>query len=144
MISKITPFLWFDTQAEEAANLYVSLFPNSSIGSVSRHGDQVMTVSFQLDGLPFTALNGGPMYQFSEATSFVVNCDSQAEIDRYWDALSEGGTAGRCGWLKDKFGLSWQVIPAGLGKLLQHPGAMQAMMKMNKLDIAELEKAAGL
>jgi len=142
MISKITPFLWFDTQAEEAANLYVSLFPNSSIGSVSRHGDQVMTVSFQLDGLPFTALNGGPMYQFSEATSFVVNCDSQAEIDRYWDALSEGGTAGRCGWLKDKFGLSWQVIPAGLGKLLQHPGAMQAMMKMNKLDIAELERAA--
>ena len=143
MISKITPFLWFDTQAEEAANLYVSLFPNSSIGSVSRHGDRVMTVSFHLDGLPFTALNGGPMYQFSEATSFVVNCDSQAEIDRYWDALSEGGTAGRCGWLKDKFGLSWQVIPVNLGKLLQHPGAMQAMMKMNKLDIAELEKAAG-
>lgn len=143
MISKITPFLWFDTQAEDAANLYVSLFPNSSIGSVSRHGEQVMKVSFQLDGLPFTALNGGPMYQFSEATSFVVSCESQAEIDKYWDALTEGGTPGRCGWLKDKFGLSWQVIPAGLGKLLQQPGAMQAMMKMNKLDIAELEKAAG-
>jgi predicted 3-demethylubiquinone-9 3-methyltransferase (glyoxalase superfamily) len=144
MISKITPFLWFDTQAEEAANLYVSLFPNSSIGSVSRHGDRVMTVSFQLDGLPFTALNGGPMYQFSEATSFLVSCESQAEIDKYWDGLSEGGTPGRCGWLKDKFGLSWQVVPAALGELLQQPGAMQAMMKMNKLDIAELEKAAGL
>jgi len=141
MISKITPFLWFDTQAEEAAKQYVSLFPNSSIGNVARHGDRVMTVQFELDGLRFTALNGGPMYQFSEATSFVVSCETQQEIDHYWAGLSEGGSEGRCGWLKDRFGLSWQVIPAGLGTLLQKPGAMQAMMKMNKLDIAELEKA---
>ena len=154
-MQKITPFLWFDTQAEEAAELYVSLFKNSRIGQIARYGDagpgpegQVMTIEFELDGLQFTALNGGPMYKFTEAFSMQVGCEDQAEIDRLWDKLTaDGGEPGRCGWLKDRFGLSWQIVPARMGELVggsdpaKAARAMQAMLQMNKLDIAALQKA---
>ena len=152
----IVPFLWFDTEAEQAAELYVSLFKNSKIGEVSRYGEagpgpkgQAMTVSFELDGLQFTALNGGPMFKFTEAFSMQVGCEDQAEIDRLWDALTaNGGEPGRCGWLKDRFGLSWQITPTNMGALIGGPDpaeanrAMRAMLQMKKLDIAAL-KAAG-
>lgn len=154
-MQKIAPFLWFDNQAEEAANFYVSIFENSKIVSISRYGDagpgpkgSVMTVSFQLAGQNFIALNGGPHYKFTEAISLSVSCESQDEVDRYWNALTEGGEEVQCGWLKDKYGLSWQVNPKILGELLSDPDpekakrAMEAMMKMKKIDIAEIKKAA--
>lgn len=151
---KITPFLWFDTQAEEAANLYVSLFPDSRVTGVTRYPEggpgpagKAMTVQFELAGLPITALNGGPIYQLTEAFSLSVDCESQVEIDRLWEKLSEGGSPGRCGWLKDRYGLSWQIVPSVLGKLLSGPDAagsqraIQAMLQMNKLDIETLQRA---
>jgi predicted 3-demethylubiquinone-9 3-methyltransferase (glyoxalase superfamily) len=151
---RITPFLWFDHQAEEAANLYVSVFPGSRIVSVSRYGEagpgpkgSVMTVAFELDGQSFTALNGGPLFQFTEAISFVVDCKTQEEVDRYWAKLSDGGHEGQCGWLKDRFGLSWQIIPSTLGEMLTDPEpgkarkVMEAMLRMKKIDVAELRKA---
>jgi predicted 3-demethylubiquinone-9 3-methyltransferase (glyoxalase superfamily) len=149
-VQKITPFLWFDTQAEEAANFYVSLFKNSKVGKVVRYGEggpgpngQVMTITFELDGLHFTALNGGPMYKFTEAVSLQVDCADQAEVDRLWEALTaNGGEPGHCGWLKDRFGLSWQVVPANMAELIGgSQRAVQAMLKMGKLDIAALERA---
>ncbi|MGB8028722.1 MAG: VOC family protein [Terracidiphilus sp.] len=146
---RITPFLWFDSNAEEAADFYVSIFPNSRrLGELRNPGDApgpkggALTVSFELDGVRFTALNGGPAYKFTEAISFVVRCDTQEEIDDYWSKLTAGGSEVACGWLKDKFGLSWQIVPANLPELVKHSKAMQAMMKMKKLDIAELERAA--
>jgi predicted 3-demethylubiquinone-9 3-methyltransferase (glyoxalase superfamily) len=154
-MSGVTPCLWFDTDGEEAANFYTSLFPNSTILNVSRYGEggprdagTVMTVSFELDGLEFLALNGGPNYTFSEAVSFMVSCADQDEVDRYWEALSEGGEEGPCGWLKDRFGLSWQIVPKALPRLLGDPDpakaqrVMQAMMGMRKIVIEELEQAA--
>ncbi len=145
----ITPFLWFDSNAEEAADFYISVFPNSrKLSELRNTGDApgpkggVLTVSFELDGLRFTALNGGPAYQFTPAISFVVRCDTQQEIDDYWSKLTAGGKEIQCGWLVDKFGLSWQIVPARLPELLKDPKAMQAMMKMKKLDIAELERAS--
>jgi predicted 3-demethylubiquinone-9 3-methyltransferase (glyoxalase superfamily) len=151
----IIPCLWFDTEGEEAAQLYTSLFPNSRIIDVARYGEagprpagSVMTVSFELNGQEFLALNGGPEYKFTEAVSFQVFCEDQDEVDRYWDALSEGGEPGPCGWLKDRFGLSWQIVPTRLTELLRDPDpgraqrAMQAMLGMKKLEIAELERAA--
>ena len=155
-MSRISPFLWFDDQAEEAAKLYVSLFPNSKITSVSRYGEagpgepgSVMIVSFELDGLSVTALNGGPAFKLSEAFSMSVDCADQAEVDRYWDALIEhGGQPSQCGWLKDRFGLSWQIVPRALPRLLGDPDrakaqrVMAAMLKMHKLDVAALEAAA--
>lgn len=150
----ITPCLWFDTRGEEAAELYVSLFDNSKITGVTRYGPggpgpegSVMTVNFELDGHPFLALNGGPLYTFTEAISFQIPCETQEEIDTYWEGLSAGGEEGQCGWLKDKFGVSWQVIPAHLGELLggsdpaRSQRAMQAMFGMNKLDIEGLRNA---
>ena len=150
----ITPMLWFDTEAEEAANFYVSLFPNSKITKVVRRTDvapdnasAVLTVAFELDGKPFTALNGGPHFQFSEAVSFVIHCKDQTEIDRYWNALCVQG-AGQCGWAKDKYGLSWQIVPADLPQRIGTDDAdrnnrvMAAIMQMKKLDIAALEAAA--
>jgi predicted 3-demethylubiquinone-9 3-methyltransferase (glyoxalase superfamily) len=152
---KITPFLWFNDQAEEAMNFYVSIFKNSKAGSVTRYGDagpgpkgSVMTANFQLEGLDFTALNGGPQFPFTEAVSFVVHCETQQEIDDYWDKLTTGGRPSQCGWLKDKFGLSWQIIPAVLPRLLKDADpkkskrVMQALMQMTKLDIARLQEAA--
>lgn len=153
---KITPFLWFDNQAEEAARFYTSVFKNSKILNVSRYGDSgpgpkgsVMVVNFQLDGQEFTALNGGPRFQFSEAFSFVVNCENQREIDEYWSKLTAGGgQESMCGWLKDKFGFSWQIVPTELGKIMSHTDpqkanrAMEALLKMRKLDIATLKAAA--
>lgn len=152
---KVTPFLWFDGQAEQAASFYVSLFANSKIGSVTRYGEagpgaagSAMTVSFELDGLPVTALNGGPNYKFTEAFSFSVSCDDQAEVDRLWSALTDGGEEGPCGWLKDRWGLSWQVVPKALPELLggadrnRAHRAMQAMLQMKKLDVAKLREAA--
>jgi predicted 3-demethylubiquinone-9 3-methyltransferase (glyoxalase superfamily) len=148
-MQKITPFLWFDNNAEEAVNFYLSIFKNSKVLDVKRYGEagpgpagSVMVIAFELNGQKFTALNGGPYRQFNEAVSFVVNCDDQAEIDFYWDALSAGGGEVQCGWLKDKFGLSWQVVPTNIAELLSTPAAMQAMMKMKKLDIATLKQAA--
>ena len=152
-VQKITPFLWFDTQAEEAAKLYTSIFPNSKIGKSSRYPEgsmgpagSVMTIEFELDGQPFIGLNGGPMFQFTEAVSFVVNCETQDEIDRYWTRLlANGGTPQQCGWLKDRFGLSWQIVPTALAELAAGPKGSQvmaAMMKMIKIDIAGLEAAA--
>jgi predicted 3-demethylubiquinone-9 3-methyltransferase (glyoxalase superfamily) len=149
---KISAFLWFNNQAEEAANFYTSIFPNSSIGPIVKYGDAgpgpkggVMTVDFELDGQQFTALNGGPHFQFTEAISFVVNCESQEEIDRFWEKLSEGGKEVECGWLKDKFGLSWQIVPTILLEMLQNPeksqGVMRAVLQMKKLDIARLKSA---
>ncbi len=154
---KITNCLWFDTEAEAAANFYVSIFPNSNIGKVSRYpenlpGDragQVLTVEFELDGTPFTGLNGGPQFKFDEAISFQIDVHDQAELDRYWSALlADGGTESQCGWLKDRFGVSWQVVPVQLGRLLSGPDkdvagrVAAAMMQMVKLDIAKLEAAA--
>lgn len=152
-MQKIVPFLWFDSQAEEAVNFYTSIFKDSKIKMVSRYGDSgpgpkgsVMTASFELNGQEFIALNGGPVFKFTEAVSFVVNCDTQQEIDEYWEKLSEGGEKSRCGWLKDKFGLSWQIVPSVLSDLLkgtaeQSNNVMQAIMKMDKLDISQLESA---
>lgn len=153
----IVPCLWFDTAAEEAANFYCEVFPNAKVTAVSRYpegmpGDragQVLTVAFELDGKPFTALNGGPVFTFSEAISFQINAQDQAEVDRYWDALlADGGSESRCGWLKDRFGVSWQVVPVQLAQLMSGPDraaanrVAQAMMQMVKLDIAALEAAA--
>ena len=148
-MKKITPFLWFDTQAEEAMNLYVSVFKNSKAGEVSRGPDgKAFLVNFQLEGQEFMALNAGPEYKFSEAISLFVNCQTQAEVDELWSKLtSDGGEEGRCGWLKDKYGLSWQIIPSALGELMGDPDpvksqrVMQAMLKMNKIIIADLKKA---
>ncbi|HLG98495.1 MAG TPA: VOC family protein [Bryobacteraceae bacterium] len=153
-MEKITPFLWFDTQAEEAARFYTSIFKNSKISRISRYGDggpgpkgSVMVVEFELNGQQFLALNGGPQFKFTEAVSFVVNCEAQQEIDELWEKLSDGGRADRCGWLKDKFGLSWQIIPNALGKLMSDPDpgkskrVMQAMLQMQKLDIQRLQDA---
>ena len=154
-IAKITPFLWFDNQAEEAAKLYTSIFKNSKIKGVARYGDagpglrgSVMTVEFELDGQPFVALNGGPEFTFDEAISFQVNCESQKEVDEFWTKLSDGGEEGPCGWLKDKFGLSWQIVPRRLLELMsdRDPAkaqrAMQAMLSMKRIDIAAVERAA--
>lgn len=151
---KITPFLWFDHQAEEAASFYVSLFKNSKIGRVTRYGEagpgpvgSAMIVEFQLEGLAFIALNGGPHFKFTEAISLSVDCESQAEVDELWDRLSEGGSPSQCAWLKDKYGLSWQIVPNILPKLLGDPDAskskrvMQAMLQMTKIDIQKLQQA---
>jgi predicted 3-demethylubiquinone-9 3-methyltransferase (glyoxalase superfamily) len=151
----ITPYLWFDNQAEEAMNFYVSLFPNSRLGEISRFGEAgpgpegaVMSGTFYLDGREFHALNGGPHFRFNEAISLMVHCESQEEVDRYWNRLTEGGEESMCGWLKDKYGLSWQIIPTRLGELLSDPdpdraqAAMKAMLQMRKIDIAALEAAA--
>jgi predicted 3-demethylubiquinone-9 3-methyltransferase (glyoxalase superfamily) len=153
-MQKITPFLWFDDQAEEAMNFYVSIFKNSKMGSITRYGEAgpgpkgtVMSATFSLDGQDFFALNGGPLFKFTEAISFFVNCETQQEVDELWEKLSAGGKKDRCGWLKDKFGLSWQIIPSVLGKMLGDKDAdkakrvMQAMLKMDKLDIKKLEQA---
>jgi len=159
-MQKITPFLWFDDNAEEAANFYVSIFPNSKIKNVVRYDEvgakasgrpagSAMTVAFELEGQPFTALNGGPVFKFTEAVSFVVSCASQEEIDALWTKLSGGGdpSAQQCGWLKDKYGMSWQIYPPMLGEMLQDKDpekskrVMQAMLQMKKIDIAELKKA---
>ena len=153
-MQRITPFLWFDTQAEEAARYYTSIFKNSKILSISRYTEvgprpagSVMTVEFELDGEKFVALNGGPQYTFTHAVSFVVNCETQAEVDHYWSRLSEGGKEVQCGWLTDKYGLSWQIVPAVLMELLKSGDAekrnrvMQAMLKMVKLDIDALQRA---
>jgi predicted 3-demethylubiquinone-9 3-methyltransferase (glyoxalase superfamily) len=146
---RITPFLWFDSNAEEAVDFYVSVFKNSRrLDALKTSEDSrtpkgsVLTVAFELDGQKFTAINGGPSFKFTEAVSFVVRCDSQQEIDEYWAKLTAGGSEVQCGWLKDKFGLSWQIVPASLPDLVKNPKAMQTMMKMVKLDIAELERAA--
>jgi len=151
---KITPFLWFDDKAEEAANLYVSIFKDSKILSITRCGEagpgpkgSVLTVSFQLDGQQFIALNGGPHFKFTEAISFSVDCKTQAEVDEYWEKLSAGGQEQPCGWLKDKYGLSWQINPTILGQMLSDPDpakarrATEAMLKMKKIDIAALQRA---
>jgi len=154
----ITPCLWFDSEAEDAAKFYCSVFNNSKIVAISRYPEagqeihrkpagSVMVVAFELDGMPFTALNGGPNFKFDEAVSFQVMCDTQDEIDRYWKALTAGGQEGPCGWLKDKFGLSWQVVPSAIPKMMSDPDAkksarvMNAFMKMKKLDLAALERA---
>jgi predicted 3-demethylubiquinone-9 3-methyltransferase (glyoxalase superfamily) len=147
-MKKITPFLWFDDQAEEAMNYYVSIFKNSKVLSVSPGPNgKAFTVSFELDGQEFTALNGGPQFKFTEAISLFVNCETQAEVDELWEKLSTGGEQVQCGWLKDKFGLSWQIVPIALGELLgdQDPvksqRVMQAMLKMKKIEIAGLRQA---
>ncbi|HKY31365.1 MAG TPA: VOC family protein [Candidatus Polarisedimenticolia bacterium] len=155
MTTRITPFLWFSDQAEQAAKHYTSIFPNSRIVSVARYGEagpgpkgSVMTVAFELDGQPFTALNGGPHFTFSPAVSFVVHCRSQQEVDTYWERLSSGGETQPCGWLKDKYGLSWQIIPTVLTELLTDKDqakarrVMEAMMQMGKIDIQALKDAA--
>jgi len=160
IIQKITPCLWFDNQAEEAARFYVSLFKNSAIGTVTRCGREgfevhgrpegsAMTVSFRLEGQEFTALNGGPHFKFSEAISFVVRCETQTEVDHYWDKLGEGGDerARQCGWLKDKYGVSWQIVPAALFEMMvgtdgiKSGRVMRAMLQMKKLDLAALRRA---
>src|ERR1700730_6630423 len=150
-MQKITPFLWFDGKAEEAMNFYVSIFKNSKVVGVNRYGEAgpgpkgtVMSATFQLDGQEFIALNGGPHFTFSPAISFFVNCATQQEVDQLWEKLSQGGEKQRCGWLKDKYGLSWQIIPSALGEMLQDKDArkstkvMQAMLKMEKIDIKGL------
>lgn len=140
---RITPFLWFDSNAEEAVNFYLSIFDNSRrLDELRKPDGGVLTIAFELDGQKFTALNGGPAFKFSEAISLTVRCDSQQEIDNYWAKLSAGGGEVQCGWIKDKFGLSWQIVPAKLPDLVKHPKAMEAMMGMKKLNIAELERAA--
>lgn len=154
-MSTITPCLWFDTEGEEAAEFYTSIFKNSRIVQVARYGEagprpagSVMTVSFELDGQKFLALNGGPQFTFSEAVSFQVDCRSQEEVDEYWSRLGDGGEEGPCGWLKDRYGLSWQVVPTRLAELLGDPDpetsqrVMRAMLEMKKIDIATLEQAA--
>jgi predicted 3-demethylubiquinone-9 3-methyltransferase (glyoxalase superfamily) len=153
-MQKIVPFLWFDGQADEAVNFYTSIFKNAKVSSVTRYGDagpgpkgSIMSATFELDGQEFYALNGGPMFKFSPAISFFVKCESQEEVDYYWSKLSADGLPNRCGWLQDKFGVSWQVVPTLLGKLLgdKDPAksnrVMQAMMKMTKLDVAGLQQA---
>jgi predicted 3-demethylubiquinone-9 3-methyltransferase (glyoxalase superfamily) len=150
----ITPYLWFDDKAEEAAHFYTSVFPNSKIANVTRYGEagprkagMVMTVDFELNGRPFVALNGGPDYKFTEAVSFLIGCDTQEEVDEYWEKLSEGGEKGPCGWLKDKYGLSWQVVPTVLEELIRDPDpeksqrVMQAMLQMSKIEIEPLRQA---
>jgi predicted 3-demethylubiquinone-9 3-methyltransferase (glyoxalase superfamily) len=148
---RITPFLWFDSNAEEAVSFYLSVFKNSrrldelrpaTTSDTRESKGRILTIAFELDGQKFTAINGGPVFRFTEAISFVVRCDSQQEVDDYWSKLSAGGSEGQCGWLKDKFGLSWQIVPARLPELIKQPKAMQAMLRMKKLDIAELERAA--
>ncbi|MFC5471858.1 VOC family protein [Cohnella suwonensis] len=146
---KITPFLWYDGQAEEAMNHYVSIFKNGKILGVNRAGDQVLSGTFEIEGQRFMALNGGPKYAFTPAVSFFVDCETQEEVDELWEKLSAGGgEPGRCGWLKDKFGVSWQIIPAALGQCLSDPDperagrALNAMLQMNKIDISALKKAA--
>lgn len=152
---RITPFLWFDDRAEEAMNFYTSIFKNSKVGRVSRCGDagpgpkgSVMSATFTLEGQDFMALNGGPMFAFTPAISFIVNCETQEEVDELWEKLSEGGSKERCGWLKDKFGLSWQIIPSILGQLLADKDSaksarvMQAMLQMTKIEIEGLKRAA--
>ena len=154
-MSKVTPFFTYNNQAEEAVNFYVSLFKNSRVLSMSRYpegmpdlGGMVMSATFELDGREFMALNGGPHFTFTDGASLYVNCETQAEVDDLWEKLSAGGDKGQCGWLKDKFGLSWQIIPAGLGDLLTDPDpkragqALQAMLQMTKIDIAEMKRAA--
>ena len=155
----ISPFLWFDDKAQEAVNFYVSIFNNSKIGSITRYGDEgaevsgrpkgtVMTIEFQLDGQAFTALNGGPHFKFTEAISFLVNCKTQEEVDELWEKLSAGGEKGQCGWLKDKYGLSWQIVPTVLGEMLNDKDAekskrvMNALLKMNKIEIKTLKQAS--
>jgi len=153
-MQKIMPYLWFDNNAEEAANFYASIFKNSKITAVARYGeagpgpkDAVMTISFVLDGVEFLALNGGPQSQFSPAVAFIVNCENQKEVDEFWEKLSEGGQKMQCGWVKDKFGVMWNIVPIILGKLLQDKNAnkvqsvVTAMLKMNKLEIEGLEQA---
>ena len=153
-MQKITPFLWFNNQAEEAVNLYVSIFKNSRIVSLSRYGDagpgpkgSVMSMTFELEGQQFYALNGGPHFSFTPAISLFVNCETQAEVDELWDKLSTGGRKDRCGWLQDKYGLSWQIVPSVLGQLLgdknpsKSSSVMRAMLQMDKLDIARLQQA---
>ena len=153
-MQKITPFLWFDGKAEEAMNFYISIFKNSKIVSVARYGEAgpgpkgtVMTAKFELNGQEFVALNGGPQFTFTEAISFVVNCETQHEVDELWEKLSGGGQKSRCGWLKDKYGLSWQVVPTALVEMLQDKDAkksnrvMQAMLQMNKIEIETLRRA---
>ncbi len=155
MPQKITPNLWFDTEAEEAANFYISVFRNSRIVNVARYTEAgprpagtVMTVEFELDGQTFVGINGGPQFTFDEAVSFQITCADQEEVDHYWDRLTEGGSEGQCGWLKDRFGLSWQVVPTGMAEVFGDPDpkraerAMQAMLKMRKLDVAALRAAA--
>jgi predicted 3-demethylubiquinone-9 3-methyltransferase (glyoxalase superfamily) len=154
-MQKIVTYLWFDNNAEEAIQFYTSIFKDSKVLSTSRYGDAgpgqkgaLMTATFQLEGREFMALNGGPQYKFSEAISLLVNCTSQQEVDELWTKLSEGGEPGPCGWLKDKFGVSWQIIPTALGELLSSPDAaqvqrvMQAMLQMQKINIAALQQAA--
>jgi predicted 3-demethylubiquinone-9 3-methyltransferase (glyoxalase superfamily) len=154
-MQEITPCLWFDTQGEEAARFYTSVFPNSQILEVARYGaagprpeGTVMTVSFELDGHKFVALNGGPDFTFNEAVSFQVSCKTQEEVDAFWTKLTDGGEEGPCGWLKDRYGVSWQIIPEALGRLMGDPDperarrATEAMLKMVKIDVAELERAA--
>lgn len=153
-MQKIVPFLWFDGKAEEAMNFYASIFGNSKIGRVARYGEKgpgpkgtVMTAAFELEGQKFIALNGGPQFKFTEAISFLVNCETQEEVDHLWEKLSEGGEKGRCGWLKDKFGVSWQIIPTVLGEMLSDKDpekssrVMKAMLQMNKMDIKSLRQA---
>ena len=153
-MQKITPFLWFDNQAEEAMNFYISVFDNSKIVNVTRYGEAgpgpagaVMTAAFEIAGQEFIALNGGPHFKFTEAVSFSVNCETQEEVDEFWERLSEGGEKGRCGWLKDKYGLSWQINPTALGEMLQDEDAekakrvMEAMLQMDKIDIEALKQA---
>jgi len=155
MKDKLVTCLWFDTEGEDAARFYTSIFPNSKLGEITRYGaagprpeGTVMTVSFDLMGQEFVALNGGPEYSFNQAISFQIMCDSQDEVDRYWALLTDGGQEGPCGWLNDKFGVPWQVVPRALPELLQQPDAekaqrvMQAMMAMKKIEIGELERAA--
>jgi predicted 3-demethylubiquinone-9 3-methyltransferase (glyoxalase superfamily) len=157
-MQKIVPCLWFDNQAEEAVNFYVSIFKNSKVGRIARYGEAgaevsgrpkgtVMTVEFQLEGQEFLALNGGPIFKFTEAISFIVNCETQEKLDEMWEKLSKGGEKGQCGWLKDKYGLSWQIVPPVLGEMLQDKDAkktervMKAMLQMKKLDIKTLKQA---
>ena len=153
-MQKITPFLWFDGKAEEAMNFYTSIFKNSKVGRVSRYGEggpgpkgSVMSATFQIEGQEFMALNGGPQFTFSPAISFFVNCETQEEVDELWEKLSAGGQKDRCGWLKDKFGVSWQIIPAALGQMLGDKDAekskrvMQAMLRMEKIEIKALQQA---
>ena len=157
-MQKITPFLWFNDNAEKAVNYYVSIFNNSKVGAITTYAEEaakasgmpegaVMTIAFQLDGQDFTALNGGPHFKFTEAVSFVVNCETQEEVDRFWDKLTEGGEEVQCGWLKDKFGLSWQIVPKVLTEMLADEDAerakrvMRAMLQMKKIDIEKLKRA---